>query len=36
MDLGTIQAAWACPQCRRYRRAALVLVVVAACSLILL
>jgi hypothetical protein len=36
MDLETIHAVWACPQCRRYRRAALVLVVVAACSLILL
>jgi hypothetical protein len=36
MDLGTIHAAWACPQCRFYRRVALVLVVAAACSLILL
>jgi hypothetical protein len=36
MDLATMQAAWACAQCRFYRRIALVLVVVAACSLILL
>jgi hypothetical protein len=35
-DLGTLQAAWACPQCRLYRRIALVLLVAAACSLILL
>jgi hypothetical protein len=31
-----MHAAWACPQCRLYRRVALVLVVAAACSLILL
>jgi hypothetical protein len=35
-DLGTLQAAWACPQCRLYRRVALALAVAAACSLILL
>jgi hypothetical protein len=35
-DLGTLRAAWACPQCRRYRRVALALLVAAACSLILL
>jgi hypothetical protein len=35
-DLGTLHAAWACAQCRRYRRVALALVVAAACSLILL
>jgi hypothetical protein len=35
-DLGTLQTAWACPQCRRYRRVAIVLMVAAACSLILL
>jgi hypothetical protein len=33
---GTLQAAWTCAQCRRYRRVALMLVVAAACSLILL
>jgi hypothetical protein len=31
-----MQAAWACEKCRFYRRIALVLVVAAACSLILL
>jgi hypothetical protein len=35
-DLGTLQAAWACAQCRLYRRIALALVVAAACSLIVL
>jgi len=35
-DLGTLQAAWACAQCRRYRRVALALIVAAACSLVLL
>jgi len=35
-DLGTLQTAWACDQCRSYRRIALALVVAAACSLILL
>jgi hypothetical protein len=35
-DLGTLQAAWTCAQCRRYRRIALLLVVAAASLLILL
>jgi hypothetical protein len=35
-DLGTLQAAWGCPQCRFYRRVALALAVAAACSLIVL
>jgi hypothetical protein len=36
MDLGTLHAAWACPQCRRYRRLALLLTATAVCALILL
>jgi hypothetical protein len=35
-DMRTLQAAWACPQCRRYRRIALAMLVAAACSLVLL
>jgi hypothetical protein len=36
IDLGTLQTAWACAECRRYRRLALILVVAATCALILL
>jgi hypothetical protein len=36
IDLGTLQTAWACAECRRYRRLALILVVAATCALFLL
>ena len=35
-NLGTLQTAWACPECRRYRRLALAFMVAAACAFLLL
>jgi hypothetical protein len=35
-NLGRLQRAWDCPQCRCYRRIALVLMIAAGCALMLL